>query len=163
MKLSEQKGRESMDKKQLTRKIQRISRISLIAMVAYGALNILGMFPEKRSYIINTNEHSLFENIIGGIAVIAVIFCVIAGFVTAFMLLNELGMRRTPFTRKISNLLRNLGAYMIIIEIGKIICIFIAAREIRVDLFWFAGLVLYAFSLVFRYGKDLQKLSDETL
>ena len=52
---------------------------------------------------------------------------------------------------------------MIIIEIGKIICIFIAAREIRVDLFWFAGLVLYAFSLVFRYGKDLQKLSDETL
>jgi len=163
MKLSEQKGRESMDKKQLTRKIQRISRISLIAMVAYVALNIFGMFPEKRSYIINTKEHSLFENIIGGIAVIAVIFCVIAGFVTAFLLLNELGRRRTPFTRKISNLLRNLGAYMIIIEIGKIICIFIAAREIRVDLFWFAGLVLYAFSLVFRYGKDLQKLSDETL
>ncbi|WP_294412021.1 hypothetical protein [uncultured Ruminococcus sp.] len=152
-----------MDKKQLTRKIQRISRISLIAMVVYGALNIFGMFPEKRSYIINTKEHSLFENIIGGIAVIAVIFCVIAGFVTAFMLLNELGRRRTPFTHKISNLLRNLGIYMIITEIGKIICIFIAAREIRVDLFWFAGLVLYAFSLVFRYGKDLQKLSDETL
>ncbi|MCR4639139.1 hypothetical protein [Ruminococcus sp.] len=152
-----------MDKKQLTRKIQRISRISLIAMVAYGALNIFGMFPEKRSYIINTKEHSLFENTIGGIAVIAVIFCVIAGFVTAFMLLNELGRRRTPFTLKISNLLRNLGAYMIIIEIGKIICIFIAAREIRVDLFWFAGLVLYAFSLVFRYGKGLQQQSDETL
>ena len=163
MKLSEQKGRESMDKEQLTRKIQRISRISLIAMVAYGALNIFGMLPEKRSYIINTKEHSLFENIIGGIAVIAVIFCVIAGFVTAFMLLNELGRRRTPFTRKISNLLRNLGIYMIITEIGKIIFIFIAAREIRVDLFWFAVLVLYAFSLVFRYGKDLQKLSDETL
>lgn len=167
MKLSEQKGRESMDKKQLTRKIQRISRISLIAMVAYGALNIFGMFSGsevRKDYTLHIDHHNILViDIIYLAAFLAIFFSVVAGFVTAFMLLNELGRRRTPFTRKISNLLRNLGAYMIIIEIGKIICIFIAAREIRVDLFWFAGLVLYAFSLVFRYGKDLQKLSDETL
>lgn len=152
-----------MDKKQLTRKIKRISHISLIAMVVYFVLNIVGFFPEKRSYLLRPEEHSLTGNIIGGISLAAVFFCAIAGFVTAFMLLNDLSKKRTPFTLRICNLLRNLSIYFIIIEITKAVFIFIVSREIRLDLFWFAGLVLYAFSLVFRHGTALQKESDETL
>ena len=152
-----------MDKKQLTRKIKRISHISLIAMVVYVVLNTFGFFPAKRSYMLNSKEHSLVGNIIGGISLIAVFFCAVAGFVTAFMLLNDLSKKRTPFTLRICNLLRNLGVYFIIIEIAKAVFIFIVSREIRIELFWFAGLVLYAFSLVFRHGKRLQKQSDETL
>lgn len=152
-----------MDKKQLTRKIKRISHISLIAMVVYVVLNIIGFFPEKRSYMLNFKEHSLPGNITGAISLAAVFFCAVAGFVTAFMLLNDLSKKRTPFTLRICNLLRNLGVYFIIIEIAKAVFIFIVSREIRIELFWFAGLVLYAFSLVFRHGKRLQKQSDETL
>lgn len=152
-----------MDKKQLTRKIKRISHISLITMVVYVVLNTFGFFPAKRSYMLNSEEHSLVGNIIGGISLIAVFFCAVAGFVTAFMLLNDLSKKRTPFTLRICNLLRNLGVYFIIIEIAKAVFIFIVSREIRIELFWFAGLVLYAFSLVFRHGKRLQKQSDETL
>ena len=152
-----------MDKKQLTRKIKRISHISLIAMVVYVVLNTFEFFPAKRSYMLNSEEHSLVGNIIGGISLIAVFFCAVAGFVTAFMLLNDLSKKRTPFTLRICNLLRNLGVYFIIIEIAKAVFIFIVSREIRIELFWFAGLVLYAFSLVFRHGKRLQKQSDETL
>lgn len=152
-----------MDKKQLTRKIKRISHISLIAMVVYVVLNTFGFFPAKRSYMLNFKEHSLVGNIIGGISLIAVFFCAVAGFVTAFMLLNDLSKKRTPFTLRICNLLCNLGVYFIIIEIAKAVFIFIVSREIRIELFWFAGLVLYAFSLVFRHGKRLQKQSDETL
>ena len=152
-----------MDNDKLTRKIKLISRISLAGMVVYAVMNIMGAFPEKKAYILNAKEHSLPENIIGGIAVIAVIFCAIAGFITAFMLLGELGRRRTPFTLKISNLMRNLGVYLIILEIAKAVFVFLVSKELMLDLFWFAGLLLYAFSLVFRYGKDLQKQSDETL
>ena len=154
-----------MDKKQLTRKIKRISHISLIAMVVYVVLNTVGFFPapEKRTYQLIINKHPFPENIIGLIAVIVLFFCVIAGFVTALMLLNDLSKKRTPFTLRICNLLRNLGVYFIIIEIAKTVFIFIVSREIRIELFWFAGLVLYAFSLVFRHGKYLQKQSDETL
>ena len=152
-----------MDKKQLTRKIKRISHISLIAMVVYVVLNTFGLIPSKRSYELNFSEHSLPENIIGGISMAAVVFCAVAEFVSAFMLLNDLSKKRTPFTLRICNLLRNLGVYFIIYEIASAVFVFIVSREIRIELFWFAGLVLYAFSLVFRHGKRLQKQSDETL
>lgn len=152
-----------MDKKQLSRKIKCISHISLIAMVAYVVLDTFGFFPAKRSYELNFSEHSLPENIIGGISMAAVVFCAVAEFVSAFMLLNDLSKKRTPFTLRICNLLRNLGVYFIIDEIASAVFVFIVSREIRIELFWFAGLVLYAFSLVFRHGKRLQKQSDETL
>ncbi len=152
-----------MDKKQLSRKIKRISHISLIAMVVYVVLDVVGFFPAKRSYELNFSEHSLPENIIGGISLIAVVFCAVAEFVSAFMLLNDLSKKRTPFTLRICNLLRNLGVYFIIYEIASAVFVFIVSREIRIELFWFAGLVIYAFSLVFRHGKRLQKQSDETL
>jgi positive regulator of sigma E activity len=103
------------------------------------------------------------ENIIGIVSMLAVVFCVVAGAITAFMMLNDLSKKRTPFTLRISCLMRNLGIYLIILDIAKAIFIYIAAGEVIVGLFWFAGIIFYAFSLVFRYGKNLQKESDETL
>ena len=104
MKLSEQKGRESMDKKQLTRKIQRISRISLIAMVAYGALNIFGMLSGseiRKDYTLHIDHHNFHvTDIIYLAAFLAIFFSIVAGFVTAFMLLNELGSYLTENQRK---------------------------------------------------------------
>jgi hypothetical protein len=48
-------------------------------------------------------------------------------------------------------------------EISCAALVFIGTGKIELDLFWLAGLVLYAFSVVFRYGTKLQKESDETL
>lgn len=152
-----------MDKEILTKKIKRISHISLCAMAVYVVMNVLGFFSVNRMYMLDFDEHPMPENIIGLIALVAVLFCAIAGFITVFMLLNELSKRRTPFTLKISRLMRDLGIYLIVVEIAKAVFIFIVSRELLIGLFWLAGLIFYAFSLVFRYGKNLQKESDETL
>ena len=152
-----------MEKEILTKKIRRLSRISLYLMLIYAVLNISGVLPTYKSYMLYTKEHDLAENIIGFVCFITVLFTALAGFITAVILLNELSRRCTPFTNKISRLAGNMGIYLIILEIAKTIFIYIVSREIVIGLFWLAGIVLYAFSLVFRYGKKLQKLSDETL
>ncbi|MCR4794109.1 MAG: hypothetical protein K5898_02860 [Ruminococcus sp.] len=156
-----------MKNEELTMKIKRISKISLCIMVIYTAFNLLaGFFPigamEPR-YSMEFQEHTLFENIISIISILAVVFSIVASFVTIMILLNELGRKRTPFTGKIGCLVRNLGIYMIIFELSKAVFVFIAAHEINIDIFWLLGLLFYAFSLVFRYGKNLQQESDETL
>ncbi|MCR5599958.1 MAG: hypothetical protein K6G33_04355 [Ruminococcus sp.] len=152
-----------MKNEELTRKIKRLSNFSLVAIIIYFVLNILGFFTVNKSYIIDFDDHSMPENIIGIISMLTVVFCAVAGAITTFMMLNDLSKKRTPFTLRISCLMRNLGIYLIILDIAKAIFVYIAAGEVIVGLFWFAGIIFYAFSLVFRYGKNLQKESDETL
>lgn len=152
-----------MKNEELTRKIKRLSNISLVAMVIYFLLNILGFFTVNKTYTFDFDDHSVPENVIGIISMLAVVFCAVAGAITAFMLLNDLGKKHTPFTLRISCFMRNLGIYLIILDIAKAVFIYIAAGEVIVGLFWLAGIIFYAFSLIFRYGKVLQKQYDETL
>jgi len=75
------------------------------------------------------------------------------------------GMSRgaSPFTEKVSKAIKNMGVSLIVFELTRALFVYISDESVEIGMLWLAGLVLYAFSLVFRYGTVLQKESDETL
>lgn len=155
-----------MENEKLTKKIKRVSKVIVCAMAVYMMLNVLNILPDSGTntqIIMQAKEQPFWKAALGLISIAVLIASVIGAFVSALQVMYTLSRNRTPFTKKAADYVRNLGIYFIAIEIFSTLFIYLADNRISLDLFWLAGLIMYSFSLVFRYGKDLQQQSDETL
>ena len=98
--------------------------------------------------------------------------------VSAFGLMRSVWREESPFTPKSVNRLRGMGWALILYEAAQEISAQIVQRmifsplaegaSIRVvstmgGLFYTVGLMLLGVAMIFRYGMELQRLSDETL
>ena len=155
-----------MDKEKLTKKIKKLSKFTYGAMVIYFLLNCCDIWPDgvKRHNIdMDIKDMSALKAVFAIAALFFLVVSVVGMFISAMKTMSYLSKGRTPFTKKTANRVRDLGIYFIVMEISCAALVFIGTGKIELDLFWLAGLVLYAFSVVFRYGAKLQKESDETL
>ena len=161
-----------MNNEKLTSKIKNISRISVVGFLAYLAAAIYKFFPDfKRGFIDGWNDYGkestggqsdlMFVLSIPCMLVFIITFIVM--LVVSLQLLFSMSRGESPFTEKISRTVKKLGISMIILDIAWALFSYFDESKISIGMLWLAGIVLYAFSLVFRYGTILQKESDETL
>lgn len=163
-----------MENTKLTSKIKNISRISVVGLIAYIGIAAYAMFPEaKQGFIDDWND---YENGVEGIknpalwkiltafpCSIAMITALVITIVAGLQLLFGMSRGASPFTEKVSKAIKNMGVSLIVFELTRALFVYICDETVEIGMLWLAGLVLYAFSLVFRYGTVLQRESDETL
>ncbi len=163
-----------MENTKLTSKIKNISRISVVGLIAYIGIAAYAMFPEaKQGFIDGWND---YENGVEGIknpalwkiltafpCSIAMITALVITIVAGLQLLFGMSRGASPFTEKVSKAIKNMGVSLIVFELTRALFVYICDESVEIGMLWLAGLVLYAFSLVFRYGTVLQRESDETL
>ena len=163
-----------MENTQLTSKIKTISRISAVGVIAYLAFTIYNCFPDaKAGFIDGWNAAENGEEVMRDPAVwkiliafpccIAMITALVITIVAGLQLLFGMSRGASPFTEKTSRAIKNMGAALIVFECTMVLINYMMYDVLSVGMMWLAGLVLLAFSLVFRYGTALQKESDETL
>ncbi|MBP5431207.1 DUF2975 domain-containing protein [Ruminococcus sp.] len=160
-----------MEITKLTSKIRNISRISVIGVIAYIVYYIYTYFPDaKAGWIDGWNESeeawpdkSDWQVILYVLAAFVMLTALIITIVAALKLLFRMSGGASPFTEKVSRSLKNMGVALIVFEVTWDLLNYIDAGTVNIGTIWLAGLILYAFSLVFRYGAVLQKESDETL
>ena len=163
--------RRIMGNTKLTSKIKAISRISAVGVIAYLAFTIYSCFPDAKTGFIdgwNSVDNDaetipLWRAILFVLCAVALLTALIVTIVAGLQLLFRMSRGASPFTEKISRAIKNMGVGLIVFEITMDILNYIDSGKISIGMMWLAGLVLYAFSLVFRYGTVLQKESDETL
>ena len=163
-----------MDNTKLTSKIKTISRISAVGVIVYLAVTIYNGFPDAKSGFIdgwNAAENgeevmsnpALWKILLAVPCSIAMITALVITIVAGLQLLFGMSRGASPFTEKTSRAIKNMGAALIVFECTLVLINYMIYDVLSVGMMWLAGLVLYAFSLVFRYGTALQKESDETL
>ena len=166
--------RRIMGNTKLTSKIKTISRISAVGVIVYLAVTIYRYFPDvKASFNEGRNAYESGEEVMSDPAVwkillafpccIATITALVITIVAGLQLLFGMSRGNSPFTEKTSRAIKNMGIALIVFECMMVLINYIVYDVLSVGMMWLAGLVLYAFSLVFRYGTVLQKESDETL
>ena len=161
-----------MENTKLTSKIKNISRISVVGLIAYIGIAAYAMFPDaKQGFIDGWNDYeknglddvSDFAAVLGFPVSVVIIVALIIAIVAGLQLLFGMSKGASPFTEKISRVIKNMGVSLIVFEVSKALFMYMYEETIEIGMLWLAGLVLYAFSLVFRYGTVLQRESDETL
>lgn len=159
-----------MENTKLTSKIKNISRISVAGVIAYLAIAVYSSFPDaKNGFIDGWNsvddgaEVNVCEALLGFISAAAMITALIITIVSGLQLLFGMSRGASHFTEKVSRAIKNMGVGLIVFELTRAAFLYISEERIELGMLWLAGMVLYAFSLVFRYGTVLQKESDETL
>lgn len=161
-----------MENEKLNSKIKNISRISVVGLIAYIGIAAYAMFPDaKQDFIDGWNDYeknglddvSDFAAVLGFPVSVVMIVALVIAIVAGLQLLFGMSRGASPFTEKISRAIKNMGVSLIVFEVSKALFMYMYEETIEIGMLWLAGLVLYAFSLVFRYGTVLQKESDETL
>lgn len=161
-----------MENEKLNSKIKNISRISVVGLIAYIVIAAYAMFPDaKQGFIDGWNDYeknglddvSDFAAVLGFPVSVVMIVALVIAIVAGLQLLFGMSRGASPFTEKISRAIKNMGVSLIVFEVSKALFMYMYEETIEIGMLWLAGLVLYAFSLVFRYGTVLQKESDETL
>ena len=161
-----------MENEKLNSKIKNISRISVVGLIAYIVIAAYAMFPEaKQGFIDGWNDYeknglddvSDFAAVLGFPVSVVMLVALVIAIVAGLQLLFGMSRGASPFTEKISRAIKNMGVSLIVFEVSKALFMYMYEETIEIGMLWLAGLVLYAFSLVFRYGTVLQKESDETL
>ena len=161
-----------MNNEKLTSKIKNISRISVVGLIVYLCVTVYTLFPNVKSeFMAGWNDYeknglddvSDFAAVFGFPVSVVMIVALIIAIVTGFQLLFGMSRGESPFTKKISRAIKNMGVSLIVLEVCKALLLYMYDGTIEIGMLWLAGIVLYAFSLVFRYGTILQKESDETL
>lgn len=163
--------RRIMENTKLTSKIKAISRISAVGVIAYLAFTIYSCFPDAKTGFIdgwNSVDNDaetipLWRAILFVLCAVALLTALIITIVAGLQLLFGMSRGNSPFTEKTSRAIKNMGAALIVFECTMVLINYMIYDVLSVGMMWLAGLVLYAFSLVFRYGTVLQKESDETL
>ena len=161
-----------MNNEKLTSKIKNISRFSVVGLIVYLGLAVYALFPDAKSgFIDGWNDYeenglddvSDFAAVLGFPVSVVMIVALIIAVVAGLQLLFGMSKGASPFTEKISRAIKNMGVSLIVLEVSKTLFMYMYEETIEIGMLWLAGLVLYAFSLVFRYGTILQQESDETL
>ena len=163
-----------MNNEKMLSKLRILSRISAVSVIAYILLTAYNFFPEaKRDFLSGMNAYESGEEVMKdpslwkvltafpcGIALVTSLVIII---VAGLQLLFGMSKGNSPFNEKVSRAIKNLGVSCIVFELLRTYLFFIMEETVNIGMLWLAGIVLYAFSLVFRYGTILQKESDETL
>ena len=163
-----------MNNEKMISKLKVISRISVVGVIAYIALMAYRYLPDVISGFMDgwnsydggeaaADEMPVWKILTAvpcGIAFAATLIIII---VAGLQLLFSLSKGNSPFNEKVSRAIKNLGVSCIVFELLRTYLFFIMEETVNIGVLWLAGIVLYAFSLVFRYGTILQKESDETL
>ena len=161
-----------MEDTKLTSKIKTISRISAVGVIVYLAVTVFRYFPDvKASFLDGRNANAeevmsdpaLWKILLAIPCSIAMITALVITIVAGLQLLFGMSRGNSPFTEKTSRAIKNMGAALIVFECTMVLINYMIYGVLSVGMMWLAGLVLYAFSMVFRYGTVLQKESDETL
>ncbi|MBP5581678.1 MAG: hypothetical protein J6X85_07845 [Ruminococcus sp.] len=159
-----------MENEKLNSKIKNISRISVAGLIAYIVIAAYAMFPSaKNGFIDGWNsvddgaDTAVWAALLGFICAVAMITALVITIVAGLQLLFGMSRGASPFTGKVSKAIKNMGVSLIVFELTRALFVYISDESVEIGMLWLAGLVLYAFSLVFRYGTVLQKESDETL
>lgn len=159
-----------MENEKLNSKIKNISRISVVGLIAYIVIAAYAMFPSaKKGFIDGWNsvddgaDIAVWEALLGVVCAVAMLTALVITIVAGLQLLFGMSRGASPFTEKISRAIKNMGVSLIVFELTRALFVYISDESVEIGMLWLAGLVLYAFSLVFRYGTVLQKESDETL
>ncbi|MBQ6035051.1 MAG: hypothetical protein IJL33_06105 [Ruminococcus sp.] len=159
-----------MENEKLNSKIKNISRISVVGLIAYIGIAAYAMFPSaKKGFIDGWNsvddgaDIAVWEALLGVVCAVAMLTALVITIVAGLQLLFGMSRGASPFTEKVSKAIKNMGVSLIVFELTRALFVYISDESVEIGMLWLAGLVLYAFSLVFRYGTVLQKESDETL
>lgn len=162
-----------MNNEKMLSKLRVISGISVVGVIAYIALTAYRYLPDAISGFKDgwnsydetaaTEEMPVWKVLTVvpcGIAFVAALAIIIAA---GLQLLFRLSKGNSPFNEKVSKSIKNLGVSCIVFEIVRTFLMLVTIDTIHIGMLWLAGLVLCAFSLIFRYGTILQQESDETL
>lgn len=162
-----------MNNEKMLSKLRVISGISVVGVIAYLASMAYRYIPDVvngfkdgwNSYdetetAAETPVWKMLVSVPCGIAFVAVLAIII---VAGLQLLFQLSKGNSPFNEKVSKSIKNLGVSCIVFEIVRTLLMYTTLDTVHIGMLWLAGLVLCAFSLIFRYGTILQQESDETL
>ena len=159
-----------MENEKLNSKIKNISRISVVGLIAYIGIAAYAMFPSaKKGFVDGWNsvddgaDTAVWAALLGFVCAVAMLTALVITIVAGLQLLFGMSRGASPFTEKVSKAIKNMGVSLIVFELTRALFVYISDESVEIGMLWLAGLVLYAFSLVFRYGTVLQKESDETL
>ena len=159
-----------MENEKLNSKIKNISRISVVGLIAYIGIAAYAMFPSaKKGFVDGWNsvddgaDTAVWAALLGFVCAVAMLTALVITIVAGLQLLFGMSRGASPFTEKVSKAIKNMGVSLIVFELTRALFVYISDESVEIGMLWLAGLVLYAFSLVFRYGTVLQRESDETL
>lgn len=164
-----------MEKEKFISKIRRASTIAIIALTVFVLVPFAAIAVEAKNGFADgwnsfdeTTEitavgmlQSIAVLILGAVIITACI-CAVIYCMQMFFNLRKNGF---PFTELSSRKTRKIGICFMIIEPAYFFFKLVSSKEITASLglYFTAGLLIYCFSLAFRYGTELQRESDETL
>lgn len=154
-------------------KIRRMSGIASVVLIIYLILPVIASvsgFVEgfKEGYSGELPSAMPKDFLMGTLYIVftmAFITIIIIAIAHCLKLLISIRRDESPFTEKNGNLIRTIGVSFMLMEPVDILLDFARSGvfSIGIGVTFSAGIVMYCISLVFRYGCELQKESDETI
>lgn len=164
-----------MENEKFISKIRTASTAAIIALIVFIIVPFAALAAEaKKGFIDGWNSFyedaevtvwGMFQGLavlILGVVIVTVCLCAVIYCMQMFFNLRK---ATSPFTELSSRRTRKIGICFMIIDPAYFFFNLVAHKEITASLglYFTAGLLIYCFSLVFRYGTELQRESDETL
>ncbi|MBR3023180.1 MAG: hypothetical protein IKN85_09165 [Oscillospiraceae bacterium] len=165
-----------MNNEKLMAKIRRVGKISIAGIILYFVYVVAGaVHGAKNTFVDGFREgwndydpeaaDAAFtaSDILGIISAFLMIGIIIFTVKSAIQLVIGLSKNTSPFCEKISRSTRDLGIGLILSEVISAVLMIVSKMPVDIGFSWLAGVIFYAFSLIFRYGTELQREADETL
>lgn len=165
-----------MNNEKLMTKIRRVGKISIAGIILYFVYVIAGAVHGAKNTFVDGfregwNDYDpeaadaalTASDILGIISAFLMIGIIIFTVKSAIQLVIGLSKNTSPFCEKISRSTRDLGIGLILSELISAVLMVVSKMPVDIGFSWLAGVIFYAFSLIFRYGTELQREADETL
>lgn len=165
-----------MNNEKLMAKIRRVGKISIAGIILYFVYVVASaVHGAKNTFVDGFREgwndydpeaaDAAFtaSDILGIISAFLMIGIIIFTVKSAIQLVIGLSKNTSPFCEKISRSTRDLGIGLILSEVISAVLMIVSKMPVDIGFSWLAGVIFYAFSLIFRYGTELQREADETL
>ncbi|MBQ5988379.1 MAG: hypothetical protein IJL67_02675 [Oscillospiraceae bacterium] len=165
-----------MNNEKLMAKIRRVGKISIAGIILYFVYVVAGAVHGAKNTFVDGfregwNDYDpeaadaalTASDILGIISAFLMIGIIIFIVKSAIQLVIGLSKNTSPFCEKISRSTRDLGIGLILSELISAVLMIVSKMPVDIGFSWLAGVIFYAFSLIFRYGTELQREADETL
>lgn len=165
-----------MNNEKLMAKIRRVGKISIAGIILYFVYVVAGAVHGAKNTFVDGfregwNDYDpeaadaalTASDILGIISAFLMIGIIIFTVKSAIQLVLGLSKNTSPFCEKISRSTRDLGIGLILSELISAVLMIVSKMPVDIGFSWLAGVIFYAFSLIFRYGTELQREADETL
>jgi len=167
-----------MNKENLTEKIRKTSKLGIILIplfiigtFATGFMEAIDSFKAGWNSSQTGEDIGLnylggtFGLITGGITAIALFATAIYIIINIYRLLIWFSKSESPFERKFIKELHDIGIGFILFTVLRSLLIVLHTSSLETGGFlsFSSGILFYILSMIFRYGSELQRESDETL